>query len=42
LWSATAWLASFRQTSRASPLELLSAQTFKTGVLDLRYAPAKD
>jgi dihydrofolate reductase len=24
------------------PLELLSAQTFKTGVLNLSYAPAKD
>jgi dihydrofolate reductase len=24
------------------PLELLSAQTFKTGVLNLNYAPAKD
>jgi hypothetical protein len=23
------------------PLELLSAQTFKTGVLNLSYAPAK-
>jgi hypothetical protein len=24
------------------PLELMSAQTFKTGVLNLSYAPAKD
>jgi dihydrofolate reductase len=24
------------------PLELLNAQTFKTGVLNLSYAPAKD
>jgi hypothetical protein len=29
-------------SSRPSPLELLSAQTFKTGVLNLSYAPAKD
>jgi dihydrofolate reductase len=26
----------------STPLELLSAQTFKTGVLNLSYAPAKD
>jgi hypothetical protein len=40
-WSATAWLACFRRTSSPS-LELLGAQTLKTGVLNLSYAPAKD
>jgi dihydrofolate reductase len=32
----------FAPEERSTPLELLSAQTFKTGVLNLSYAPAKD
>jgi dihydrofolate reductase len=32
----------FAPEERTTPLELLSAQTFKTGVLNLSYAPAKD
>ena len=37
--SAAAWLASFAGRAEHA-LELMSAQTFKTGVLNLSYAPA--
>ena len=41
-WPATAWRGVTAQKSRLVRLELQHAQTFKSGVLNLSYVPAKD